>query len=175
MSGNTYFVNGIPALCEALKKAGREKEAQAIVKQFLTSSFNQDLDRKVERLLKLPCGIFPVEMEYFRVFWELNQIYIAGLYYITVVATGVLCERICYDILAENKVKAKKGVGLSKLIKRLAKNNLAKAETLVEMEAIRKKRNEYVHPKKKITNIEKDASEMIERISKVLHNEFAVP
>jgi hypothetical protein len=42
------------------------------------------------------------------------------------------------------------------------------------MDTIRKKRNEYVHPKKKITNIEKDASEMIERIKKVLNNEFRV-
>jgi hypothetical protein len=174
LSESTYFVNGIPALCEALEKAGRGKEAQALVKQFLISSFNEDLDKKAERLRKLPCGIFPVEMEYFKVFWELNQIYIAGLYYITVVATGVLCERMCYDILAKNSVKAKDGLGLFELIKLITENKLAKTETLVEMEAIRKKRNEYVHPEKKITNTERDASEMIERISKVLHNEFAV-
>jgi len=174
LSGNIYFVNGIPALCEALKKAGREKEAQGLVKEFLNSSFNLDIDDKVDRFLKLPSGIFPAEMAYFRVFWELNQIYIAGLYYITVIATGVLCERMCYDILAKNRVRAKDGLGLSNLIQLLSMNHLAKPDTLVEMREIRKKRNSYVHPKKKIINIEKDASKMIARITKVLHNEFAV-
>jgi hypothetical protein len=174
LSGNTYFINGIPALCEALEKAGRAEEAQNLVKQFLTVSFNQDLDKKAERFRKLPRGIFPADMEYFRIFWELNQIYIAGLYYTTVITTGVLCERMCYDILVKNSVKAKDGLGLFDLIDILSKNSLVKAETLIEMEAIRKKRNLYVHPKKKITNAEKDAEEMIARITKVLHNEFAM-
>jgi exosome complex RNA-binding protein Csl4 len=55
-----------------------------------------------------------------------------------------------------------------------SKNHLAKPDTIVEMHKIRKKRNSYVHPKKKITNIEQEASEMIARITKVLRNEFAV-
>jgi len=53
MVEHTYFVNGIPALCEALKKAGRDEEAQNLVKQFLTASFNEDLDKKAERFLDL--------------------------------------------------------------------------------------------------------------------------
>ena len=174
MSGNKYFINGIPALCEALKKAGRDEEAQNLVKQFLTASFNEDLDKKAERFRKLPSGVFPAEMEYFRIFWELNQIYIAGLYYTTVVATGVLCERMCYDILENKSIKVEDGLGLFKLIQLLSKEGLVKAESIVEMDAIRKKRNSYVHPKKKITTAEKDAEEMIARITKVLHNEFAM-
>ena len=174
MSGNLFFINGIPELCKALKQAGRDKEVQELVKHFLNQSFNLDLDKKVERFLRLPSGIFPADMEYFKVFWELNQIYINGLYYTTVVTTGVLCERMCYDILAKGLIKADEGLGLFALIRLLSENKLVKEETLLEMDSIRKKRNEYVHPKNKITNPEKDAMEMIERVAKVLHNEFAV-
>lgn len=176
MSGNIYFINGIPALYGALKKAGREEEAKDLVKNFLISSFNEDLDKKIDRFIRLPSGIFPANMEYFKVFWELNQIYISGLYYSTVVTTGVLCERMCYDVLAKNSIKVRNGLGLSNLIRLLSKNNLVKTDTLVEMEEIRKKRNAYVHPKKIKTNTEQeqDAGEMIERITKVLKNEFIV-
>jgi hypothetical protein len=174
LSGNRYFVNGIPKLCEALEKAGRDEDAQNLVKQFLNASFNEDLDEKARRFRKLPSGIFPADMEYFRIFWELNQIYIAGLYYTTVITTGVLCERMCYDILARKTVEVEDGLGLFALIKILSDKSLVKKETLIEMEAIRKKRNAYVHPKEKITTAEKDAEEMISRITKVLHNEFAM-
>jgi hypothetical protein len=34
----TVFINGIPAVCEALTKAGREDEAKNLVKNFLSQS-----------------------------------------------------------------------------------------------------------------------------------------
>jgi hypothetical protein len=172
MSERTVFINGIPALYDALKKAGREEEARKLVKDFLSSSFASDLDEKVDRFLGLPVGVFPADMGYFRLLWELNQIYISGLYYFTVVAAGVLCERMCYDVLARNLVKVKDGARLCDLIELLAKKGLIKSETKTEMDKIRKKRNSYVHPKKKRMEIKKDAREMIERISKILQNEF---
>jgi hypothetical protein len=73
LSGNCFSINGIPELCKALKQAGRDEEAQDLVKNFLNQSFNLNLDRKVERFLKLPSGIFPADLEYFRVFLGLNQ------------------------------------------------------------------------------------------------------
>ena len=102
------FINGIPALCEALTKAGREDEAKNLVKNFLNRTFSLDIDKKVERFRSLPTGIFLADTPYFRIFWEFNQLYIAGLYYTTVVTAGVLCERICLDVLEKNKTKPKK-------------------------------------------------------------------
>jgi hypothetical protein len=174
MVERTYFVNGIPALCEALKKAGREKEAKELVRNFLNTSFSSDLEMKVERLRKLPTGIFPADMAYFRLFWELNQIFISGLYYFAVVAGGVLCERMCHDILDKHSVKPKKRACLHDLIVLLSKKHLIKKDTEAEMLEIMKKRNSYVHPRESKKDIEKDALEMIERTARILKNEFQV-
>lgn len=176
MSERLYFINGLPALYEKLKEIGKENEAKEIIKKFLNQSFNMDLDEKVERFRRIPTGIFPADMEYFRIFWELNQIYISGLYYSTVVTAGVLCERMCHDILEKNSIKAKKKACLGDLIRLLSANHLVKTETLAEMKEIRKKRNSYVHPSKKKSDSKKeeDALKMIERISKILNNEFRV-
>jgi hypothetical protein len=113
-------------------------------------------------------------MEYFRLLWELNQIYISGLYYSTVVIAGVLCERMCHDILTRNSIRVKDEPCLGYLINLLTEKNLIKGETKTEMEKIRKKRNSYVHPAKKKTDTQKDALEMVECISRILHNEFQI-
>jgi hypothetical protein len=173
MVEHTYFVNGIPALYEALKKAGREKEAKELVRNFLNTSFSSDLEMKVERFRQLPTGIFPADIPYFRLFWELNQIYISGLYYFTVVAAGVLCERMCHDILDKHSVARKKRACLHDLIT-LSKKHLKKKDSEVEMIEIMKKRNAYVHPREKKKDVEKDALEMIERTARILKNEFQV-
>jgi hypothetical protein len=151
LTERTVFINGLPALYEALTKAGREAEAKKILKDFLNSTFASDIDAKVDRFRSLPTGIFDADSPYFRIFWEFNQIYIAGLNYSTVVTAGVLCERICLDILEKNK--------------------LAKKESIAEMKKIQKKRNEYVHPKMTATDNQKDALEMVKSISTVLKNE----
>jgi hypothetical protein len=174
VSENLVFVNGIPGLYEALKKSGRDEEAEYLVKNFLISSFNEDLDRKVERLLNLPSGIFPADRRYFEVFWELNQLYVNGLYHSTVVMAGVLCEQMCYDILEKNSVKVPEGICLSDLITLLSKTNIAKAETIAEMKEIMEKRNEYMHLKVKKTYDSKDAAIIVERIGNILKNEFAI-
>ncbi|MDH5460989.1 MAG: hypothetical protein OEX09_02015 [Candidatus Bathyarchaeota archaeon] len=174
MVEHTYFVNGIPALYEALKKAGREEEAKELVRNFLSTSFSSDLERKVERLRRLPTGIFPADKPYFRLFWELNQVFISGLYYFTVVAAGVLCERMCHDILDKHSVVPKKNACLHDLIALLSKKHLIKKDSEVEMIEIRKMRNAYVHPREKKKDVEKDALEMIERTARILKNEFQV-
>ena len=104
MSERTFFINGVPSLYEALKKAGGEEEAKKLLKDYLTRSFNDDLDKKVECFREIPGGIVPADMEYFRIYWELNQLYINRLFYSAAVLAGVLCERICYDILSNQKM-----------------------------------------------------------------------
>jgi len=168
------FVNGIPALYNELKKVGREDEAKTLVRDFLNRTFLGDIDEKVERFLQVPTGIFLADTPYFRIFWEFNQIYIAGLNYSTVVTAGVLCERVCLDILEKNRTKPKKKACLGDLIKLISKNNYAKPESIAEMKKIRKKRNEYVHAKMTAMDNKKDAFEMVQSISTILQNELRV-
>ena len=171
MADKIVFINGIPALYEALSKAGREDEARKLIRDFLSQTFNSDLDAKVDRFRSLPTGIFDASSPYFRIFWEFNQIYIAGLYYSTVVTSGIMCERVCLDILDKKKVKHKKRACLGKLIQLIEKNKLAQVESIKEMKKIQKKRNEYVHPNMTASNNQKDALEMVKSISTVLRNE----
>lgn len=173
MSEKIVFVNGIPALYAAYSKTGREEEAKLLLKGFLNSTFSADIDKKVERFRQVPNGIFLADTPYFKIFWEFNQIYIAGLYYSTVVTAGVLCERVCLDILEKHKTKSeKKRPCLGDLIKLITEKNLAKPESIAEMKKIRKKRNDYVHPKMTATDNEKDAFEMVKRITIILQNEL---
>ena len=171
LSERTVFINGIPALYEALTKAGREEEAKKTVKDFLSRTFFNDLDAKVERFRQIPTGIFLADEPYFKIFWEFNQIYIAGLYYSTVTTAGVLCERVCLDILTKNKVKHKKEIKFVKMIEVIRKTKLAKEDTITEMTKIRKMRNKYVHPKMTEVDNQQDALDMVKSIAVVLRNE----
>jgi hypothetical protein len=169
------FVNGLPTLYSELKKVGKEEIVKTMVKEFLNRTFSSDIDEKVERFLQVPSGIFLADTPYFRIFWEFNQIYIAGLYYTTVVTAGVLCERVCLDILEKNKVKPeKKRPCLGDLINLISKNKFAKPESIAKMKKIREKRNEYVHPKMTALDNEKDAFEMVKSITTILQNELKV-
>lgn len=161
-------------MCEALKKAGREEEGKQILRDFLNRTFSIDIDEKVERFRQVPNGMFLADTPYFSIFWEFNQIYIAGLYYSTVVTAGVLCERVCLDILEKNRIESKKKACLGDLIRLISNNNCAKLESLAEMKKIQKKRNEYVHPKMTALDNKKDAFEMVQSISTILQNELRV-
>ncbi len=174
LTERTVFVNGIPELCRMLTKVGRKEEAEKLVGNFLNSTFSSDLNEKIERFLQVPSGIFLADTPYFRIFWEFNQIYIAGLYYTTVVTAGVLCERICLDILERNKTKPKKKAYLGDLISLISRNNLARKDSLCEMKKIQTKRNEYVHPKMTALDNRKDAFDVVQSISTIMQNELRV-
>ncbi len=183
-----FFINGLPALYSYLKKQGKEDQARDGIRNFLKKTFEEDLERKADRFLAIPGGLKPVDYEYFKIYWELMQLYINGLFYSTVVLSGVLSERICYDILARQKINLEGKACLTEeqisylfkmnlrdIIEVLAKWNLIKEKTRHEMIEINNKRNSYVHPTKTSTvDAEKDSREMIDRISKILENEFEV-
>jgi len=182
-----YFINGLPALYHYLKQQGMEPEGRKRIQDFLVTSFNRDIDAKTTRFLEIPGGLKPADMEYFRLYWELMQLYINGLFYSTVVLSGVLSERICYDILSHQKIAIQDKalseeqimylykMNLFDIIQMLGKWSLIKEDTRKEMIEINNRRNSYVHPSKTGTlDIQKDAKEMIERISKILENEFEV-
>lgn len=183
----SYFFNSLPNLYKTLKKTKQAKAIEKTVETFLSRSFNSDLEDKRKRFLEIPSvGFIPINKEYFKLYYELTQLYVNGLYYSTIVLSGVLCERICYDILSKKKMSLEDKplsqeqiaclfeMYLSSLFKLLHKWGLIKKETQEEMWRINDKRNEYVHPKKSKPNAKKDALEMINRITKILVNEFEV-
>lgn len=186
--GFTVFLNSLPEIYDYYKKLGREEEGRNKIRSFLMDTFNDDLDEKVSRFLEIPGGAKPADLEYFKLYWELMQLYINGLYYSTVVLSGVISERICYDILSKQELILKsKGklsedqmrclfeLNLRDIIELLLEWGLIKKETRTEMHKINDKRNEYVHPKKtSVVNTKKDSKEMVERISRIIENEFEV-
>jgi hypothetical protein len=186
MSERTFFINGIPTLYERLKKAGKEEEAKKLMKDFLSYSFNTDLDEKVKHFLEIPGGIIPADMEYFKLYWELNQLYINGLFYSAAVLAGVLCERICYDLLSNQKVVVAQKelskdqitclfkINLVDMIRLLREWKLIKENTMKEMLLINDKRNQYVHPTKSRPDAQRDSLEMIKGIAKILRTELDV-
>jgi len=180
----TYFINGLPALYEAWKKAGREEEGKKILENFLVQSFKSDLPEKIERFLKTGINPIPSDLRYFAIYSELVQLYVNGLYYSTVVLAGTLCERICFDILSLQKIQ----VGdkplsaeqisclydrdISKNLKLLYSWGLIEKESNDEMFQIYQRRIDYAHPKMKGINPKKDSFNMIKKITKILINEF---
>ena len=183
--GPYYFINSLPTLYELLKKEGREKEIEEAVKTLLTGSFNVDINEKVKRFLEIPSATFiQANTEYFMLYSELMQLYTNGLYYSTVVLSGVLCERICYDVLAKSKIIVGEKhlsleqisclfeMNLAYLFQLLFEWSLIKEETKKLMYEVNQKRNEYVHPKKSKPNSKKDALEMMKKITRILLNEL---
>jgi hypothetical protein len=179
-----YFINGLPALYEELKKQGLEEEGKRLIENFLKQTFNQDISEKVERFRNT--GIPPIraDLKYFPIYSELLQAYINGLFYSTVMLVGTLCERICFDILSMQKIQVD-GKDLSEeQISHLYEkdfnrvNNLLYAWGLIgkdthdTMFMIYQKRIQYVHPKMKDIHPERDSLDMLKKIVKVLIDEF---
>jgi len=183
-----FYFNYFPNFYQHLKKSGKEKEARAMVKDLLIKTFNKDIDKKIDRFLQIPeIGFIPIGTKYFKLYFELYKLYTNGFYYSAIVLAGVLCERICYDILAEQEIhigEMKKlsieqiecmfEMNLHYLISLLHTWGLIKEKTKIEMLKVNIKRNQYVHPKKSDKNMAKDALLMLKRITKILRNEFEV-
>lgn len=184
MTERTVFVNGLPALYEALRKAGKPEEGRQYIRRLLETSFKANFEEKVDGFLEIPGGIFPADMPYFSIYSELIQLYTNGLYYSTVVLAGVLCERICYDILSNLDLKVNQAkltrdqiawlfkLNLADVINLLYEWKLVKDETKKKMHEIKDTRNRYVHPEKTQLDAKQDSLEMIKRIGIVLKNEI---
>jgi hypothetical protein len=179
-----YFVNGLPSLYETLEKQDKGK-GKAIIEKFLIDSFKSDLPDKVKRFLDagIP-GLIPADMEYFRLYHELLQIYLNGLFYSTIVLAGVLCERICFDILSaqkitldgrqltEEEISCLYEMNFNKVVDLLCTWGLIERDTKNEMHKIYDKRNQYTHPKMKAINPEKDSIDVLKRVKKIIIDEI---
>lgn len=181
----TFFINRLPAFYEVLKKTKGKKEFEDMIRTFLEKSFNDDIDFKVKRFLEIPgADYIPADTEYFKLYSELMQLYTNGMYYSTVVLSGVLCERICYDILLKSKININGKplspeqisclfeMNLSYLLPLLSNWGLINQKSEKLMWKINQKRNEYVHPKKGKTNMQNDALEIIKKVTDILMNEL---
>ncbi len=63
------FFNSLPQLYRALKKERQKQKILGSVRNFLKNSFNEDLQEKVDRFLKIPgIGFIPTDMEYFKLY-----------------------------------------------------------------------------------------------------------
>lgn len=179
-----YFINGLPALYDALKKEGYEEEGKRLIEKFLKETFNQDISEKVERFRNT--GIPPIraDLKYFPIYSELLQAYINGLFYSTVMLAGTLCERICFDILSMQKLQVN-GEDLTeeqvshlyekdfnRVNKLLYAWGLIEKDTHDEMFNIYQKRIQYVHPKMKGVDPKRDSLDVLKKVIKVLVDEF---
>lgn len=155
-----------------------------MIENFLKTSFNNDISKKVERFLNT--GIPPIraDLKYFPIYSELLQAYVNGLFYSTVMLAGTLCERICFDILSLSKIQLN-GKDLteeqlshlyekdfSRVNKLLLSWNLIEEDSYKEMFQIYQKRISYVHPKMKGINPERDSLDVLKKVTKVLVEEF---
>lgn len=179
-----YFVNGLPALYDALKKAGHESEGKKLIENFLINSFKSDIQGKISRFLDTGIPPIPADMKYFRLYTELLQVYINGLFYSTVVLAGVLAERICFDIIAtqniqvgnkqlsDEQISCLYEMNFSRILELLFAWNLIGKETKGDLFMIYEKRNQYAHPKMKNIRPEHDSLSMLKKITGVLVREF---
>jgi hypothetical protein len=177
-----YFFNGLPNLYEALEKEGQKEKGKKILQDFLTESFKSDLPEKVDRFLEAGIrGRIPADLEYFRLYHELLQVYLSGLFYSTVVLSGVLCERICFDILSTQKITLNNRqlteeeisclyeMNFNKVAELLYMWGLIEKETKDVMHIIYDKRNRYTHPKMKAIKPEQDSLDVLKKIKENHH------
>jgi hypothetical protein len=93
------FLNSLPRLYETLQPE-QKHDLELKVRDWLVSSFQSDLDKKVERTLSTGnFGPLPLVHEFVRFMPELLQLYINGLYYSTIALAGVTAERFCFDLV----------------------------------------------------------------------------
>ncbi len=101
-----YFFSSLSKLYEVMKDIKRGVELEERIGKWLKNTYSLDLQEKVKCTLEIPdIGLIPVNKDYFRLYWELRQLYISRLFYSTIVLGGVLCERMCYDILSTQEIK----------------------------------------------------------------------
>jgi hypothetical protein len=184
MSENGFFMSSIEPFKRSLDTTIDTQEKKRLVKEFLEFSFKKDIEEKAKRFLEIERDITPTSRDYFKLYWELRQLYINGHFYSAAVLCGVLCERICYDILSlqgiaiDGKLLSKEQIALLykinlvDIIRLLREWNLIKEETEKEMLKVNDKRNQYVHPSRTRLNAQRDSLEMINRICAILENEF---
>jgi hypothetical protein len=164
----------------------QKRDLEAKVRDWLTSSFQSDLDRKVERMLSVGnFGPLPLVHEFVRFMPELLQLYINGLCYSAIALAGVTAERFCFDLvnMADFKIDGKLLSNEEKqavmemrfidLIDLLSKWSLIQDSTKRKLHEIRRTRNEYVHRNRPSSEMAKtDAKRLIQLACEVAETEF---
>ena len=181
----SVFLNSLPKLYETLKPE-QKRDLEVKVRDWLTSSFQSDLDGKVERTLSVGnFGPLPLVHEFVRFMPELLQLYINGLYYSAIALAGVTAERFCFDlvnmadfriddkVLSNEEKEAVMGMRFVDLIDLLSEWSLIQDSTKGKLHEIRRTRNRYVHPNAPPFDMAKnDAKRLIQLACEIAENEF---
>lgn len=165
-----------------------DKKRRREYKKQLSDEFKKYFDAKLNEIVNRSISIENLNIiknvAFFDLVSEARSLYIEGFYYSTVALCGVIGENICRTIVesAEITINQKKlenkkpliKLDFSALNKILIGLNLISQNSYLNLENIRKLRNDYVHGKtlSNIANAKKDAKISINCIITILKNEF---
>lgn len=164
------------------------------MKQALATSFNDDIDAKVDRWLEPPSmgRIDVTNTKFTPMLMESLMNFVYGFYYSTISSCGITAERLCMDILLRRRIvldertlsstdlKPLFAIPHVRLVDLLSCWNIINDESRKKLLRINDIRNKYVHPdvipdlesgtgKKEL---KKDALEILSLLKNVLSKSF---
>jgi uncharacterized protein YutE (UPF0331/DUF86 family) len=156
--------NRIPNMIKKLGPQVFEKEE----KEYL----NKNIHNFIKRESELPsyftnAGIYSTIME------EARECYKYGFFYATITLIGVSSEKFSCDLEKKltKKINKNKLDQYKKLIL-LKKSKIISSKEYNNLNKIRELRNQYIHIKKKLECVKKEALEIIKLFNNVLEEEF---
>lgn len=183
LENKEYIIDITKDTYSKLDKKGRREYRKQLSREF-KKYFDAKLNEVVSRSISIENLNIIKNIAFFDLVSEARSLYIEGFYYSTVALCGVIGENICRTIVesAEITINQKKLENKKPLIKLdfsalnniLIGLNLISQNSYLNLENIRKLRNEYVHGKtlSNIATAKKDAEISINYIITILKNEF---
>lgn len=183
LENKEYIIDVTKDTYSKLDKKGRREYKKQLSDEF-KKYFDAKLNEIVNRSISIENLNIIKNIAFFDLVSEARSLYIEGFYYSTVALCGVIGENICRTIVesAEITINQKKlenkkpliKLDFSALNKILIGLNLISQDSYLNLENIRKLRNDYVHGKtlSNIANAKKDAKISINCIITILKNEF---
>ena len=183
LENKEYIIDITKDTYSKLDKKGRREYKKQLSDEF-KKYFDAKLNEIVNRSISIENLNIIKNIAFFDLVSEARSLYIEGFYYSTVALCGVIGENICRTIVesAEITINQKKlenkkpliKLDFSALNKILIGLNLISQNSYLNLENIRKLRNDYVHGKtlSNIANAKKDAKISINCIITILKNEF---
>lgn len=183
LENKEYIIDITKDTYSKLDKKGRREYKKQLSDEF-KKYFDAKLNEIVNRSISIENLNIIKNVAFFDLVSEARSLYVEGFYYSTVALCGVIGENICRTIVesAEITINQKKlenkkpliKLDFSALNKILIGLNLISQNSYLNLENIRKLRNDYVHGKtlSNIANAKKDAKISINCIITILKNEF---
>ena len=183
LGNKEYIIDITKDTYSKLDKKGRREYKKQLSNKF-KKYFDAKLNEVVSRSISVENLNVIENIQFFDLVYEARSLYVEGFYYSTVALCGVIGENVCRTIVEstvitinQKKLENKKPLiklDFSALNKILIGLNLISQNSYLNLEKIRKLRNDYVHGKtlSNIANAKKDAKISINCIITILKNEF---